>query len=125
VTFLLVGLGGFLGANARYAISVWAANRLGTAFPYGTLIINVSGSFLMGVAVTLIAGRFHDAASARLLITTGFLGAYTTFSTFAFETLALLRQRDWRGGLFNAVGSAGLSAAAAALGIWLTNRSFG
>lgn len=125
MTYVLIGFGGFLGANARYALSVWAAGRFGTAFPYGTLIINISGSFLMGIVLTLIASRFPDAANARLLMATGFLGAYTTFSTFAYETLALLRQRDWRGGLLNYVGSVMLGAAAAALGIWLTHRLLG
>lgn len=125
MTYLLIGLGGFLGANARYALSVWAADRFGTAFPYGTFIINISGSFLMGIVLTLIAGQFHNAANARLLMATGFLGAYTTFSTFAYETLALLRQRDWRGGLLNYLGSVVLGVAAAALGIGLTNRLLG
>lgn len=125
MTYVLIGLGGFLGANARYALSVWAAGRFGTAFPYGTLIINISGSFLMGIVLTLIASRFPGAANARLLMATGFLGAYTTFSTFAYETLALLRQRDWRGGLLNYVGSVMLGAAAAALGIGLTHRLLG
>ncbi len=105
VPYLLIGLGGLLGANARYLLSLWAANRFGMSFPYGTFLINASGSFLIGVALTVIGQRFDDSANARFLLTTGFLGAYTTFSTFAFETVALYRQGDLRPALINALGS--------------------
>src|SRR5438067_7305899 len=91
--FVLIGLGGVLGANARYLVSVWAANRWGVAFPYGTLLVNATGSFLIGFVLALVAARFGDSAEGRLLVVAGFLGAYTTFSTFAFETVALSRQR--------------------------------
>lgn len=119
IAFLLIGLGGVLGANARYLVSVWAADRWGTAFPFGTLIINVSGSFAMGFFLELVAASFNNDLNARLLIGTGFLGAYTTFSTFAFETIALARERDHRPALINALGSAGLGIAAATAGYLL------
>jgi len=78
VTYLLIGFGGLLGANARYLVSLWAAGRFRTAFPIGTFLINATGSFLLGLVLTL-ATRFGDTLDLRLLIATGFLGAYTTF----------------------------------------------
>jgi CrcB protein len=116
---LLIGLGGMLGANARYLVSVWAAGRFGTAFPYGTLIINVSGSALLGFILTLAMARFSNDPTPRLLLATGFLGAYTTFSTFAFETVALVRQGSLRSALGNAVGSTAVSVLGACAGILL------
>lgn len=86
---LVIGLGGFLGANARYLLALWSADRFGTGFPYGTMIINVTGSFLIGLLVTLV-DRLGLSDEYRLLFVVGFLGAYTTFSTFSFEALALV-----------------------------------
>lgn len=115
--FLLIGIGGVVGANARYQISTWAAGRFGAAFPYGTFLVNVSGSVVIGFVLTIAVDLLQDDTTARLLIATGFLGAYTTFSTFAYETVALLRQGDVRSALSNALGSAGLGIAGAAAGI--------
>jgi CrcB protein len=116
---LLIGLGGVLGANARYLVSTWAAGRFGTAFPYGTFLINVSGSVLIGLVLTVVVDRLSTSSSVRLLVATGFLGAYTTFSTFAYETVALLRQGDLRPALINAVGSAVLGVSGCVAGILL------
>jgi len=123
--FALIGLGGVLGANARYLVSIWAARRWGTAFPWGTLLINLSGSFALGFLLELLAARFGNDLDARLLLGTGFLGAYTTFSTFAFETVALGRQRDHGPALANAIGSAALGIAGAAAGFYLAVLAFG
>ena len=90
--FLLVSAGGFLGANVRYGISVWSARRFGTGFPVGTLIANLGGSFLIGLVMGLLAGWFDDNQQARLLLVTGVLGAETTFSTWTWETMALIRE---------------------------------
>lgn len=125
VPYLLIGVGGVLGANARYLVSTWAASRFGTAFPTGTLIVNVTGSFLIGLVLQTVLVRFDNDADARLLVATGFLGAYTTFSTFAFETVALLRQRDLRAALTNSLGSAGFGIGGAAAGILLANLMTG
>jgi CrcB protein len=118
-TYLLISLGGVAGANARYLLSGWAARRWGTGFPYGTLIINVSGSFLLAFVLTFAAARVHNSADLQLLIGTGFCGAYTTFSTFAYETMALTRQRDHLPAALNALGSAAAGVAAAVMGILL------
>jgi CrcB protein len=116
---LLIGLGGALGAIARYLVSTWAAGRFGTGFPYGTFFINISGSFLIGFVLTVVVDQVSTSSAVRLLIATGFLGAYTTFSTFAFETVALFRQGDTRPALINALGSAALGVSGAMAGILL------
>lgn len=118
-TYLLIGLGGILGANARYLVSTWAAGRYGVAFPYGTFLINATGSLAMGFVLTLVADRFSNNADARYLIATGFLGAYTTFSTFTYETIALLRESAVRAALTNVFGSAALGIAGSGVGIAL------
>jgi CrcB protein len=116
---VLVAIGGVMGANARYAVSRWSARRYGTAFPHGTMMINLSGSFLLALIATLIAERFDGDRSASLLIGTGFLGTYTTFSTFSFETLALVHAEEYGRALANVLISAGGGILAAFLGIWL------
>src|SRR5918992_1090723 len=89
---LAVSLGGVLGANARYLVGLYVAERLGTAFPYGTLLINVSGSLVIGFFLTLAAERFSVDPLWRLFFATGFLGAYTTFSSYTFEAAQLMRE---------------------------------
>ena len=103
--YLLVGLGGFLGANARYLVANWIGMRYGTSFPYGTLVINVSGSFVIGLFLVLVTERFLVHPNWRLFFSVGFLGAYTTFSTFSFESLALIENGFWLLSLLNIVGS--------------------
>ena len=92
---LVIGIGGFVGAVARYGIAVWIGQRWGRSFPLGTFAINVSGSFLIGLLMTLMAERFTENPQWRLLLVVGFLGAYTTFSTFEYETGALLKDGEW------------------------------
>lgn len=87
---LFVGVGGFLGAVARLRVGGWITERWGAAFPYGTLFINVSGSFVIGLLLAIIAGRVQISPNYRLFFVTGFLGAYTTFSTFSFESVGLI-----------------------------------
>ena len=107
-TVLVIALGAALGANLRYALSIWAAQRWGTAFPYGTLLINVLGSFAIGVAMVLLTTRVALGDAWRLLIVTGFLGGFTTFSTFSYETYGLLVAGSWLEAGLNMVGSVGL-----------------
>lgn len=112
---LVVGAGGFVGANARYWLALWAARRWGTEFPWGTLLINVSGSFILGLFTTL-ALRFAWSDAVRVLIGVGFVGAFTTFSTFEYETLQLaVRGQYGRAALYIA-GSLAVGFAAVCLG---------
>jgi fluoride exporter len=94
VEYVWVGLGGLVGAVARFAVGKQAAERLGTAFPYGTLLVNVTGSLAIGLVVAFVLARVTDPAW-RLLLVAGFLGGYTTFSAFAFEAVALLQDGRW------------------------------
>lgn len=84
--------GAVLGANARYLVGEWAAARWPGPFPWGTLLINCTGSLIIGFYLTLVTERFAGRASTRLFVATGFLGAYTTFSTFSYETVSLFQQ---------------------------------
>jgi CrcB protein len=117
VTYLLIGIGGFLGANARYFIGSWFAERYGPSFPLGTLVINVSGSFTIGFFLLFMAERVIEHPSWRLFFVTGFLGAYTTFSTFSFETFVLIQERSYLLALANMVGSVLLGLIAVLLGV--------
>jgi CrcB protein len=105
VEYLVIGVGGFLGANARYLITIWAAQRFGTIFPYGTFLINVSGSFLLGLFLAFLQERTFFHPYYRLFFATGFLGAYTTFSTFTYESLRLLQDGSVLFALINVLGS--------------------
>ena len=92
---LVISLGAILGANARWIISRYAARILGTVFPYGTLVINVSGSFVVGFFMIWATERVLLDPRWRLLVVVGFCGAFTTFSSFAFETMAYFEQGQW------------------------------
>lgn len=103
--YLLIGIGGFCGANARYLVGVWAAQRFGTTFPYGTFIINISGSFILGLFMALLQDRVFIHPNYRLFFAIGFLGAYTTFSTFTYESLQLFQEGNFLLGFANVFGS--------------------
>lgn len=93
--YLAVAFGGSIGAVARYITMMFAQNYWGTRFPYGTLAVNTLGSFLAGFFLALMVGRFSGEEYWRLLFLVGFLGAYTTFSTFAAESLLLFEHGQW------------------------------
>jgi CrcB protein len=119
--FLLISIGAFVGANVRFAVSGWAANRWGTAFPYGTLIVNLAGCLVIGVFLGVLSSRFDDNIDARLLVATGFLGAETTFSSFAAESVTLLRTGAYGAAVWYILGSTVLGLAATALGLALAD----
>jgi fluoride exporter len=116
-TIAAVGAGGFLGANARYLVGLWVAEHFGTAFPYGTLLINVSGSFVLGFYLTLVTERVSGRPTTRLFLATGFFGAYTTFSTLSYEAVQLVAEGTALVGVAYVGASLLLGIAAAVAGI--------
>jgi fluoride exporter len=117
----MVMFGGAAGSLARYVVGTAIMTRLGARFPVGTLFINVSGSFLIGVLMTLFTERFEPHPNWRFLLVVGFLGGYTTFSSFEWETLALMKEAGRWLGLFNVVGSVLFGYAA----VWLGSTMVG
>lgn len=103
ISYLLVGLGSALGGMARYAAAGLFARLFGDAFPWGTLFVNVSGSFIIGLVATLTMadGRMLLGDSGRQLAIIGILGGYTTFSVFSLQTLALFHEGEWLRGVAN------------------------
>ncbi len=95
LTVLWISLGAVLGANARYFLSRWTARHADPTFPYGTLLINMSGSFVLGFFMIWTTERVLADPRWRLLIAIGFCGSYTTFSSYAFETMAYFEQGHW------------------------------
>jgi len=93
-TLMLIALGGAFGALSRYGASLGVYSIFGRGFPYGTLFVNVAGSFLMGILSIMLLERFNLGPEWRAAILVGFLGSFTTFSTFSIETLNLLEQGD-------------------------------
>jgi CrcB protein len=118
-TILVIALGAAVGANLRYGLSLWAAGQWGTAFPYGTLLINVLGSFAIGVVMVLLTTRLAVSDGWRLLLVTGLLGGFTTFSTFSYETYGLLVSGSWLEAGLNMVGSVGISLLGVFMGVGL------
>jgi fluoride exporter len=93
--FIAISLGAIVGANARYVISRYAARILGPVFPYGTLVINVAGSLIVGFFIIWSSERALVDPRWRLLVVIGFCGGFTTFSSYAFETMAYFEQGQW------------------------------
>jgi CrcB protein len=119
-------VGGAAGTLARYWVSRWFyAWPWGRSFPYGTMFINVTGSFILGVAAALILERMRpEFADWYLLVGTGFCGGYTTFSTFEWETYKLVRDRDWLPALGNVAGSVAAGFVGVVLGVKLVELLF-
>ena len=116
--YLLVGAGGFAGAIARLLVARWVGVHADTRFPLGIFVINVSGSFLLGVLATLTASKaFSNPDAVGLALGVGFLGAFTTFSTFEFDTHALLVGGLWLTAAVNVIASVFVGLAAVRAGI--------
>lgn len=113
-TAMWVGIAGFFGSIARYAVS-GAVSRVNETFPWGTFAVNISGSFMLGFLVAAFAHRFVVHPDLRIAVTVGFLGAYTTFSTFALETFEFAETRAWGWATTNVI----LSIAAGLAAVWL------
>jgi CrcB protein len=113
-TVLAVALAGALGALARWGVGSWFGNRF-PSFPWGTLVINVSGSFVLGVLFAVLVERNIGSATMRVALMTGLMGAYTTFSTFSLETFRLVED----GATGSAFANIGLSVVLGLLGVWL------
>jgi fluoride exporter len=95
VAYLWIALGAVVGASARYFLGGFIAKLFSSGFPYGTLVINITGSLLLGFFLVWTSERVLIDAQWRLLIAIGFCGSYTTFSSYAFETFALVEQGQW------------------------------
>lgn len=119
---IIIGIGGFLGANARQWVSEWAAERFGTGFPWGTLLINVSGSFLLAIFLAWTGKHLALDARWRLFFAVGFCGAYTTFSTFAYNSVALAENGNWLASAGNVMSTNVLCLIAAWLGLVIGGR---
>ena len=103
INFIVVFTGGGIGAAVRFALGTWLGQRWGRSFPLGTFVINVSGSFLIGLLMTLMAERFTENPAWRLLLVVGVLGGYTTFSSFEYETGKLVTDGEYLYATMNAV----------------------
>ena len=93
--FLWVCLGGALGTGARYLVSGWAARLLGPSFPYGTLVVNAAGSFLLAALMCVGTETTAISPTTRLVLATGVMGGFTTYSTFSYETMRYLQEGAW------------------------------
>lgn len=100
---IFIGVGGFFGAIARYLVGGWVTSLDGTVFPLGTLVINISGSFALGFFYAFAIDRFAVDPVWRSIIAIGFLGAYTTFSTFSYETVKLIESGSFGFAMLNLI----------------------
>ena len=115
--FLLVCLGGAVGTGARYLVALWAPRVLGTSFPYATLIVNALGSFLLGAIMHVGLTTTLLSPTARLVLATGVMGGFTTYSTFNYETAEYLRAGAYALATTNVAATLVLCLAAGALGL--------
>ena len=115
---LYVALGGAIGSASRFAITYAVQSRAGSTFPWGTLLVNVTGSFLIGLIMRHAIDTQALSHEGRLFLAVGFCGGYTTFSAFSYETIRLLEDGNHRRAALYVVTSVALSLAATAAGFW-------
>src|ERR1700689_3826004 len=113
--YLMVAIGGALGSVLRFWLGSYIGGRLGNRFPYGTFAVNMTGSFLIGVVLTVLAGKTQWSLNWRYLIPIGFIGGYTTFSAFEYETFRLFQD----GQMVSAMLNVALSVVIGFAGVWL------
>ena len=118
-TLIAIALGGALGALSRHFVSGAVMKLTGGGFPYGTFAVNIIGSFLMGLLIVAFAHRFDMTPALRALLTVGFLGSFTTFSTYSMETVLLMERGDFQGAAIYAGGSLFVGVLALMAGMWL------
>jgi fluoride exporter len=123
--FLWICLGGAAGTGARYLLSGWALAAFGTSFPYGTLAVNVVGSFLVGLLMQVGLATPILSPTLRLALTTGVMGGFTTYSTFNYETIRYIQEGAWRLALGNVALTLALCLAAGFAGLALGRSLFG
>ena len=116
---LLVAAGGAVGSVLRYLVGLWTLRSFGPAFPWGTLTVNITGSFLIGVLAEAIARKFGASAEMRVFLITGILGGYTTFSAFSLDAMTLLERGEPVTALIYVASSVLLSALAVFAGLAL------
>ena len=114
-------IGGGIGAGIRYGVQNWALGRFGAIFPYGTLLVNITGAFCIGVAMTIFLHHVHLSPVWRVFIVTGILGGYTTFSALAWETFALFTKETPAQSFLYAGGSFVGGMLALLIGVFLGN----
>ena len=114
---ILVGAGGFLGSVARYLLTGLAQAWFGSLFPWGTAVVNIAGSFLIGFIVTLGVETFPMAGNTRLFLVVGILGGFTTFSSFGYETVRLIQSGSYGLGMLNVTLNVIFGLAAVILGV--------
>jgi CrcB protein len=116
--FLWICAAGAVGTGARYLLSTWLSRAAGAAFPWGTLAVNLLGSFLLGAVMEVGLATELLSPTARLTLATGLLGGFTTYSSFNYETLQLLQSESWLLAAANVAGTVLSCLAAGILGIW-------
>jgi CrcB protein len=123
--FIWICIGGALGTGSRYLVGLGAAKVLGTGFPYGTLVVNVVGSFLISVVMYLSIDAGALSLPVRLFLTTGFMGGFTTYSSFNYETLKLFQSGAWEIGAINVLVTLLACATSGLLGLFVASRLTG
>ncbi len=122
LNLLLVALGGALGALTRFFVGAFVARRLGVSWPYGTFLINVTGCLIIGLFLPVLADRPGVHEAWRHFLPIGFVGAYTTFSTYEYETLRLVEMGAWRSALSYVLLSNGVGLFSVWLGVLLGRK---
>ena len=117
--YLIVALGAGIGGALRHGVNVAAARLLGMGYPFGTITVNIVGSFVMGLLTRLFLAHPEISPSARLLLTTGVLGGFTTFSTFSLDAAVMIERNAWSTAAAYALASVAGSVAALFLGMWI------